>query len=596
MNALADFSAFKDNRAAQVIFKTLLDENVFSAFENTEAIGNLNNEVFKYSSIISDRYGYRESIVVNIVWDILLGTGKCNIEDVTDYIPTEAENLYNFDEKEAVSENVDVVLTSTGYVLPPIDIFQETNISIPNIEDLASIKSRLEWVLSSYGIQDYVVTPVPGYRVSMYEIEMPPKYVGKIVRNEKDILMALGTTGCRLVNPLPDKLAVGIEIPNSYFESAEGLRLLMSSLEASAGDVDLCIPIGLDSTNNIITFDLKDEPFLLICGGSQQGKTDMLRQIVIELLSRNTPNDVRFIFAASNPLELSEFDKINPMFLAQYDSINEVIVSERPSIHKILRGLSKEKETRLGLLQKAGASSIQDYNSKFMEGKLNPTDGHHYLPHIVMCIDEYAPIFDGKSWDDQLSPLFERIKGTGIHFIVTTKLTSASNLTPLIRTYFENRICFRIQMQNESRLAVNSTLATTLLPCGDVILCSNGSVQRCLTVKCDADSIKELIRYTNKFPMQPPYMLPENPDWWEVPITSPTLQYDPMLEEVARYVVLSSTASTSAIQRRYSIGYNRAGKIMDQLETIGVVEPSSGGMPRNVLVDVIKLESILSSL
>lgn len=523
-----------------------------------------------------------------------IGMVKCESEEVAEPIQSETEDINRSDEKETVSEVIDVDLISTEYNLPPIELFQETNLLIPAVEDLASIKARLEWVLASYGIQDFVVTLIPSYRVSMYEIEISPKYVGKIVRNEKDILMALGTNGCRLINPLPNKLALGIEIPNPMYDTAKGIREFIRSTENSSGDLNLLIPVGIDSTNNLITLNLGKESSLLVCGASQQGKTDLLRLFVTTLIAHNTPENIKFVFAASNSIGLNEFEAINPMFLAKYDSIAENVISGGTSILKVLWGLNKEKEIRIELFKKAGASTIEEYNDLFLKRMLNPADGHHYLPHIVMCIDEFAPIFDEKSWDDQLPTLYEKIRGTGIHFIVTTKLTSASNLTPLIRTYFENRICFRIQMPNESRLAVNSTLATALLQCGDALVCANGSVKRCQTVRCDADSIKDLIEHTNEIPIQLPYLLPENPDWWEEPIQT-VVDVDPLFEDVARMVVQAGNASTSSIQRTWRIGYNRAGMILDQLESAGIVGPAVGGKSRSVLVSTLELENILKA-
>lgn len=593
VNALADFNAFKGNRASQVIFKTLCNENVFSTFANVNAIGNLYNEVSKYASNISNQYGYKEDIVLNVVLEVLLGTEIISIDDITKFKVSqtninEGNNITVTTSKETIIE-----IASREYVLPPLDLFQESNISIPSVEELAATKSRLEWILSRYGIKDLVITPIPSYRVSMFEIEVLPQYVGKIARNEKDILMALGSNGCRLVNPIPGKLAIGIEIPNHNYTMSTGLRLLIDSLETTKGTPYLRIPIGLDSSNNIITLDLDKESSILICGDTQQGKTELLKQIPVILMARNTPSDVKFIFATSNPIELSEFNKINPSFLAKPESIRETVVSKSDDVLTIAKALINEKDIRTKLLYKAGVSTINEYNSLFQKGLLNPSERHHYLPHIIMLVDEYAPIFNGKSWDDQLHKLFEKIKGIGIHFIVTTKLTTASNLTPLIRRYFENRICYRIQMQNESRLAVNSTLATTLLQYGDVLIYSNGNIARCQTMLCDPGCIKDMILHTNKFTIQTPYIIPDDIDQNDYLYGDFNSGIDPLFEEAARTVVMSNTASVSSLQRRYSIGYHRAGKIMDQLESAGIVGAATGGKPRPVLTDPVGLEAIL---
>lgn len=606
-NALGDYNAFANNRPYQSIFKILLSDGIYTSLIESSSETVWENIVHQYSYQISNQYGFKTELVSDLIREILIGTGKCKLSDLasqtTDnvfdhYAESEGKNDKSTPDNAVSNNNIELpVSPKTKLPMPSIDIFPKMYLKLPDKSSLVSVKDRITWVLSGFGINPLNIDIVPGPRYSLYEIEVDPKKLSKISRNEKDIIVTLGGKGCRIVNLIPDKLAIGIEIPNPFDLETISLYDLFSSNEYKLSKALLPIALGMDASGLVLVKDLAGLNNLLICGGLQQGKTSLVNQIIASLLMRVQANDLKFVIANSNELELQNFESIPEIYLAN-DGESDCIISDRPKLYKAFRSLTAEMEMRNGLFSTAGVKDIEDYNALFVSGKLNPQNGHHYLPHIVCIVDEIQPFLDGKSWDDILSPMFELTKNTGVHFIFTTRYTSVNTLTPLIRTYFPNRLSFYIGLPNESRLILGSNGATNLLSIGDLLISGNGHIERCQSAKCDIEDMKSIFDFYGHKVIGNSYILPEKKDWWEEQNESysqPIIEKDPLFDEVARFVVSSSSASTSSIQRRYTIGFNRAGKIMDQLESAGIVGPSHGGKPRPVLVDIGTLESILNS-
>lgn len=486
-------------------------------------------------------------------------------------------------------------LPYSSYTLPDIQLFPCNGILRPDTNDLKHISERLEWVLNGYGIGCNVINITSGPRCSLYEVQVEPRKLSQLARKEKDILTALGNSGCRIINPLPNKLTIGVEIPHQIDEVNIAPGDIFNSTNYYNSDMVLPIAIGIDSENNVVCEDLTKLGHLLICGGWDQGKTTLIYQIIASLLFKVSPDNLKFIIAHSNQLELQELTKLPKDFFAHIDDA-DVLISERTDLHRIFLCLMSEMDPRSKLLQLAGVRSIEEYNTLYVNRSLNPAVGHHYLPRIVCIVDEIQPFFNGKEWDDTLSPMFEMTKGVGIHFIFTTRYTSANSLTPLIRRYMPNKICFKINLSNESRLAIGSTDAVNLLDKGDILLVKSDKIIRCQTSDFKAGHLMKLI---NEITFKPligdDYILPEIESFGEADQTvQPVSDIDPLFEDVARNVVASGSASTSSIQRRYAIGYSRAGKIIDQLEAFGIISPAIDGKPRKVLVDTATLESILN--
>lgn len=603
-NALGDYNAFSNNRPYQAIFKVLLSDGIYLSLIESPSETVWENIVHQYSYQISSQYGFKTGLVSNLIREILIGIGRYTFSDIgIQLIENEYEHDTELDAqpKLPVSDN-----TSENYdfeqpyksrtILPHTGIFPKSYLRLPDKSSLISVADRVLWVLNGFGIKPLNIDIVPGPRYSLYEIGIDPKKLSKLSRNEKDITIALGGRGCRIINPIPNKLAIGIEIPNPFDLEHLSLSDLLSSDEYKQSTAVLPITMGMDACGRVIVKDLADMNHLLICGGLQQGKTSLVNQLIASLLIKITSDDLKFVIANSNELELQDFMNLPQNYLAN-DGKKDCIISERPNLYEAFQCVTAEMQMRNGLFSIAGVKSIEEYNALFVSNRLNPQYGHHYLPHIICIVDEIQPFLDGKSWDDMLSPMLELTKNTGVHFIFTTRYTSVSTLTPLIRTYFPNRVSFYIGLPNESRLVIGNNDATNLLNLGDVLISVNGNIERCQTAKCNYEEFKPLLDFYESKMSSQSYILWKMKDWWEEQNESynlPIIDKDPLFEDVARFVVSSSMASPSAIQRRYSIGYNRAGKIMDQLEAVGIVGPSMGGKPRTVLVDAIALESMLN--
>lgn len=600
VNALADYNAFSD-KATQFIFKSLVSDGYFNQLTSLSHESNWLNEANRISVILVNTYGFQETKVKHTILEVLLGMGKCALEEISDieYAPATQTEI-PIPANSNMPYNPDVAYAHGLYELPSADLFGIPTSVTPDESSLQSLSNRLEWVLTGFGIKTLKVSICPGFRYSMYEIEVEPKAISKIARNEKDILTALGTEGIRIINPLPNKMAIGFEIPNpNNFANISASDIFTSpTFKTSSEGMALPVAMGFDSCANLILKNLSSLQNLLVCGGSQQGKTTFFHQLLSSLLFSKTPSDIKLVLASVNPLEYSDFKKLPGDFFATSIDEEYDIISERPTLFKTLKGVEEEISQRKKLFSSTNTRNIDDYNNSFKLRQLNPEDGHRYLPHIIVFIDEYQFFFDGKSWDDALSPLFESITGTGVHFVISTKNTSASNVTPLIRNYFPNKVVFRIGLPNESRLVLGNNHATNLLPCGDILSTDSSQIMRCQTANISSENIGKLIDYINSYKWDGiPFILPEEPDAFsEISISGYFGERDLLFEDVAQYVVTNGTASTSSVQRRFSIGYNKAGKILDQLEACGIVGPAYGSKPRTVLVDSIQLEQMLKDL
>ncbi|MDE5773839.1 MAG: hypothetical protein K2H86_05230 [Muribaculaceae bacterium] len=600
LNALGDYKAFEDCYPARAIVKVLYSEGIYSTFINLPNTTNWSNEIEKACNRISNQFGYKEELVRQVMANILLGFGKCTTSDIHSFINVNKTVVEPqiLKKKDAITTQVSTKYKApyASYRLPETSILIKRGISLPDYNSLNPTVKRLEWVLSGYGVDGKIINIIPGPRSSLYEIQVAPTKLAKLARNEKDIILAIGYRGCRIINPLRNKLAIGFEIPNPIEDDNIMPGDIFNSKEFNTSNHTLPVAIGIDSTSKVICEDLAELSNLLICGGLEQGKTTLVYQIVASLIFKVSPDNLKFIIVHSNQLELYELSHLPKDYFAHSNDV-EGLITERPDLYQTFVCLTEEMEQRIKLLQLARVKSIDEYNNQYVNSTLNPADGHHYLPRLICIVDEIQPFFNGKEWDDTLSQMFEKTKGVGVHFIFTTRYTSAESLTPLIRSYLPNKICFRINLPNESRLAMGKIDATNLLDKGDVLVVKDNGVRRCQTSNFEPRHLEIIINEINQRNLTgSEYILPEKELYDTIaPTALSVFDKDPLFDEVARFVVTSYRASTSSIQRQYSIGYNRASLIMDQLETAGIVGPSNGGKPRVVLVNTITLESILNA-
>ena len=607
VNAMSDYGAFQNQRASATICKTLSNENLLSKLWTLTSPNNLDNILATIKQQAVATYGFSDILVESILWEIVLGLGLIDESEAKSKISRLMQPKHQLPTNKSTSSISRSPVTPTGpynpdycivgYKLPKIDVFSVSHNSIDMESILIEGKKRIELVLQGQRIPANVITVYGGPRVSLYEIEIDLRKASRVSRMEREILSALSPVGSRIINPLPGKLAIGIELPNSSDSYNLSTRDVFDNDTFLNCDYELPIALGIDSAGNAIVKDLSQIPHLFICGDMQQGKTTLLRQIIASLLLKKNPERIKFTFIDTSSLDLMEFKKLSPYWMAQdSDNSSHSVIYNSNDGMKILNDLVIELESRCTLFQDAGVRDIKEYNKTFCDRKLNPQKGHKYLPYIIVICDEIAPLqaYGLKAFDSLLAALLPKAAITGIHCIFTTKYTSTDTLTPVVRANFPARIAFRIHLPNESKLVTGNHQATALLPNGDIILTENGSLLRCQVSKCEVSEINSLVEEIAKNNLPDyPYLFPETAlDL--LPLQQDTR--DPLMEEVARELVLVGTASTSAIQRRYCIGYNRAGKILDELEAYGIVGPASGGKPRSVLVDSLTLESILSSL
>lgn len=605
-NAMADYGAFQSNRTSRSIFKSIESEGIFKELLTLTHSDNLENRIIQYAQILTSNYGYDSLIVESVICEILFGLNlmsenECKSRLQKNIDRDNFEKLLDLSEQEAsdipdASEPLQPYDPKLGYKYPSIDVLPVSNQMRDLDSELEVGKKHIEWVLASHGI---IVNRISGYsgpRVSMYEIDIDPRKLSKVTRNEKDILYALSHMGSRILNPIPGKMALGIELPNND-KYELWLRDVVDTPEFTNVQYELPVVLGVDSMGSVIIKDLAKIPHLLICGEMQQGKTSFVRQILASLLIKKTFGEVKFTIIDTGGFDLLRFKRLCGCWMAQSvdDSDNSVIYGINNG-WKVIREYIDEIEHRKVLFEDAQVSDIKAYNEKFCNRLLDPNKGHWYMPYLILVCDEIEPLVSSniKEFESIVSSLISRAANTGIHCIFTTKYTFANILTPSIRANFPVRVSFRIHLPNESKLVTGSNVATMLLPNGDAVLSENGLMTRFQSSKCDSEDIQPLIDECSRIcQFDIPYTLHYRES--TIAFSQPTTR-DSLFEEAGQFCIDSGTASVSALQRRYSIGYTRAGKIMDELEAAGVVGPASGSNPRSVLMDSLSFQRLLECL
>lgn len=487
--------------------------------------------------------------------------------------------------------------------LTPTEIFPESICQFPSEEDLEETKRHLQWILDGYGISYRKVTIIPGVRISLYEVEMDLKSMRKVTKAESELLISFSGKGTRIINPLPGKAAIGIEIPNPNGDNEVRLTNLLCSEEFLKSEYTLPICIGIDPVGNVIVKDLDKIGHLLIGGDMQKGKTSLLRQILSSLLIKKPFTTVNFAVLDTCSLDLSQLNVLEPIVGAKSLSSSSFVIHDEEEAVDTLRCISAEITERQNRLKRVGVRNIYDYNQLFLRRQLPSSEGHWYMPYLVLLCDEFHPINQAKyrEFAAELEKIIQPIASiVGVHCIFTSRYMMNDTISRRIANYFPTRICFSVDEKSESKLMLGNENGKNLLADGDIIFNEHGTQIRCQTAKCDDYDIEPLLdAITEQIDGGGAYDLAEadviSSDFEDV-IDSCISDRDPLLEDVARQVVMTGVSSTSAVQRRYEIGYNRASRIMDQLELLGIVGPSSGGMPRSVLVDSWTLENILNNL
>jgi S-DNA-T family DNA segregation ATPase FtsK/SpoIIIE len=490
------------------------------------------------------------------------------------------------------------------YQRPGIDLLNEVKApeeSYDVLEQEAN-KERIIKALEQFEIQINKIEATVGPTVTLYEI-VPAEgtRIAKIKRLEDDIAMTLAAKGIRIIAPIPGRGTIGIEVPNHDAQTVS-IRSILSSKAFQESKCELPMAMGATISNEVYIADLASMPHILVAGATGQGKSVGLNTIIASLLYKKHPAELKFVLIDPKRVEFSLYNALENHFLAKLPDEDEAIVTNMDNVVKTLNSLCVEMEKRYDLLKDAKVVKVTKYNELFIQKKLNPEKGHRYLPYIVIIVDEFADLImtAGKQVETPIARIAQMARAVGMHMIIATQRPSTNVITGLIKANFPGRIAFRVTQMVDSRTILDCPGANQLIGKGDMLFSHNGVMER---VQCAYIDTKEVQRICNFIEHQPgfiePYYLPEplldDNDSTVSGRNGNLSDRDPLFEEAAQIIVQTGVASTSSLQRRYSIGYNRAGKIMDQLEAAGIVGPASGGKARSVLVDAMQLGSLIKT-
>jgi DNA segregation ATPase FtsK/SpoIIIE and related proteins len=498
----------------------------------------------------------------------------------------------------------DPTLDLSHYKLPPLELLEDHKSSSSEVsnEELINNKNKIVETLANYKIQIDKIKATIGPTVTLYEIVPAPGIrISKIKSLEDDIALSLSALGIRIIAPMPGKGTIGIEVPNLKPEIVS-MRSIISSRKFQESSHELAIALGKTISNETYVFDLTKMPHLLVAGATGQGKSVGLNAIITSILYRKHPSQVKFVLVDPKKVELTLYSKLERHFLAKIPDAEEAIITDTQKVINTLQSLTIEMDNRYELLKHAQVRNIKEYNERFVARKLNPLHGHRYLPYIVVIIDEFADLImtAGREIETPIARLAQLARAIGIHLIIATQRPTTNIITGVIKANFPARIAFRVTSMIDSRTILDSPGANQLVGRGDLLFAPGSELIR---VQCAFIDIPEIESITDFIGSQQAYpsamLLPEyvgengKSDVAEIDLN----KKDELFDDAARLVVLHQQGSTSLIQRKFSIGYNRAGRIMDQLEAAGIVGPFEGSKARQVLyVDEVSLEQYLNDL
>lgn len=503
----------------------------------------------------------------------------------------------------------DANLFTHAYKFPPVSYMLPGNDRIPvDAEEQLENKERIRNTLLDFKIQITSIEATVGPTVTLYEVRPDSGVkIAKIKNLADDISLSLAAIGVRIIAPIPGRGTVGIEVANKDPQTVSMRTILESKTyqEKAFGEKKFRLPVALGSTisNEVYIADLAKMPHLLVAGATGQGKSVGLNAIITSLLYSKRPEELKFVMIDPKRVEFSLYSKIEKYYLAEIPNCPQPIITNMENVVATLSSLCVEMDERYKLLESATVKQVHEYNEKFKAKKLDPREGHRYMPYIVVVIDEFADLImtAGKEVELPIARLAQLARAVGIHVIVATQRPSTNVITGMIKANFPVRIAFKVTSGIDSKTILDHTGAQQLIGRGDMLISNNGEMTRVQCAFVDTPEVEEVCEYISRQPYpQGPYILPEpqvggesaNADIDSAPLG----KKDPLMDEIARHIVSSGVASTSQIQRSFEIGFNRAGRIMDYLQKLGIVGPPMGGKPRDVLVDMVTLESILASV
>ena len=594
-----------------------IEEEDTNIFENDDVRESLDEEVFE-----DDNQEMEEEVISSMNSEDLESKSTNNNENDEKKIKLKVEK--RIDEKTSStlsSEVYDPELDLSNYKYPKVDLLNESDNKKIQVskEELLSNQEKIKETLRNFKIEIASMKATIGPTVTLYEIVPQAGIkISKIKNLEDDIALSLSALGIRIIAPIPGKGTIGIEVPNKNREIVS-LRSVMKTEKFIKSNYELPLILGKTISNEVLLADLTKMPHILVAGATGQGKSVGLNVMLSSLLFKKHPSILKFVLIDPKKVELSLYDgiphlvalfnKIEKHFLAKLPDAEEPIITETKKVVHTLKSLCTEMDVRYNLLKDAQARNLKEYNKKFINRRLNPNEGHRYLPYIVLVIDELADLMmtAGKEIETPIARLAQLARAIGIHLIIATQRPSVNVITGVIKANFPTRISFKVTSNMDSRTILDVTGAEKLLGkgaeqlvgLGDMLFSSGSDIVR---LQCPYVDTPEIERICDHIKTQrgyvSAYLLPEYIDENEKQIADIDLSdRDPLFEDAARLIVSSQTGSTSLLQRKLKLGYNRAGRLTDQLEVAGIVGPSEGSKPRQVLIqDEYSLEKLLNEL
>ena len=495
-----------------------------------------------------------------------------------------------------------------NYHYPTLDLLKKyENDGKPYIDmaEQTANKNRIVEVLRNFGVEISSIKATVGPTITLYEITPAQGVrISKIRNLEDDIALSLSALGIRIIAPIPGKGTIGIEVPNAK-QNIVSMESILNSKKFQETTMELPCAIGKTITNEVFMFDLAKIPHLLVAGATGQGKSVGLNAIITSLLYKKHPAEMKIVLIDPKKVEFSIYSPIANYFLAKVpDDDAEPIITDVSKVVRTLNSLCKEMDTRYDLLKQAGARNIKEYNKKFISRQLNPEKGHRFMPYIVVIIDEFGDLImtAGKEIELPIARIAQLARAVGIHMIIATQRPTTSIITGNIKANFPGRVAFKVSAMVDSKTILDRPGANQLIGRGDMLFLNGNEPVRVQCAFVDTPEVERINAFiAQQQGYSSPFELPE-PDSGEGEGLGSSadinLQHlDPLFEEAARLIVLNQSGSTSLIQRKFSIGYNRAGRLMDQLEKAGIVGAAIGAKPREVLIqDEVSLDNLINSI
>lgn len=516
------------------------------------------------------------------------------------------------EEEQSVTENLseklvkdfgefDPTLELANFKFPTLNLLKEYNESISiDPEELEQNKNKIVTTLKNYKIGIAQIKATVGPTITLYEIVPEAGIrISKIKNLEDDIALSLSALGIRIIAPIPGKGTIGIEVPNKK-STIVSMHSVISSKKFQESTMELPIALGKTISNETFVIDLAKMPHLLMAGATGQGKSVGLNAVLTSLLYRKHPAEVKFVLVDPKKVELTLFNKIERHYLAKLPDTEEAIITDTTKVVHTLNSMCIEMDNRYDLLKNAMVRNIKEYNAKFKARKLNPNDGHQFLPYIVLVIDEFADLImtAGKEVETPIARLAQLARAIGIHLIVATQRPSVNVITGIIKANFPARIAFRVTSKIDSRTILDAGGADQLIGRGDLLYTAGNDINRiqCAFVDTpEVEKITDFIGSQRAYPeahLLPEYVGEEGGTSLDIDIAD----RDKLFKEAAEIIVTAQQGSASLLQRKLKLGYNRAGRLIDQLEAAGIVGPFEGSKARQVLVpDFVALEQLLEN-